>query len=375
MKKIIEFLGDVILVPYEDGVISSNHRTHSHIWINNGLLSSLLGIDSLDKRAINMTRFTNVDGLLSDPTSLDTSIRDTIVFDDLDDAVIFLKLHWIVKGDESEYMEFLNKKNSIIDKRHMGTFHQQLGEELIVKHRLNPESWWYQQKFNLDTGLIKNNLYKHIQENFIEDYFNSLQLKGKVVLDFGCGSGMAARKFLNLGASKVIGIDPDFGHLKKASELSSAEFFPIHIDLNSSDYVDVFEDLQFDMVWMSDVFHFYFYSPDSSTPKVAPKDLLKRMCERMKTGDKCIIMQPHGVFWLSPWLGDDNKPFTVISEYSNRIYSVVPSLSEMTNAISGSGFVINNIYEPKPEKCDEKLKESRFASEFPLWWVFECEKK
>jgi hypothetical protein len=174
MKKIIEFLGDVILVPYEDGVISSNHRTHSHIWINNGLLSSLLGIDSLDKRAINMTRFTNVDGLLSDPTSLDTSIRDTIVFDDLDDAVIFLKLHWIVKGDESEYMEFLNKKNSIIDKRHMGTFHQQLGEELIVKHRLNPESWWYQQKFNLDTGLIKNNLYKHIQENFIEDYFNCL---------------------------------------------------------------------------------------------------------------------------------------------------------------------------------------------------------
>ena len=350
-------MGDVILVPHRDGVISSNHRTHTHIWINNGLLSSLLGIESSDKRAINMTRFTNVDGLLSDPTSLNTLSRDAVVFDDIDEAIKFLKLHWIVKGDKSEYLEFLNKKSSILDKRHMGTFHQQLGEELIVKQRLDPESWWYQQKFNLDTGHIKNNLYRHIQENFIEGYFKNLQLDGKVILDFGCGSGMAARKFLNLGATKVIGIDPDIGHLNKASELSPEEFVPVHIDLNSSDYLDVFENLKFDMVWMSDVFHFYFYSPDASPSKVAPKDLLKRMCKRMEVGDKCIIMQPHGVFWLAPWLGDDDIPFTLISEYSNRIYSVVPSLSEMTNAISGSGFVINNIYEPKPEKCDEELKE------------------
>jgi 2-polyprenyl-3-methyl-5-hydroxy-6-metoxy-1,4-benzoquinol methylase len=375
VKKIVEFVSDVVLIPHNGGVISSNHRVRRHIWINNGLLSSLLGIDSPDKKAINMTRFTNIDGLLSDPTGLDSSSEDIVVFEHIDEAIKFLQLHWIVKSEESKYLEFLNKKSNILDNKHMGTFHQQLGEELIIKNRLDPESWWYQQKFNVDTGLVKDNLYKYIQENFIEDYFNGLKLNGKVVLDFGCGSGIVARKFLNLGASKVIGIDPDVEHLNKASELSPPEFVPIHIDLNSSNYLNIFDNLKFDIVWMSDVFHFYFYSPDANTPKVTAKDLLCKMCEKMESGNKCIIMQPHGVFWLAPWLGNENLPFTVISEYSNKLYSVVPSLSEMTKAISSSGFVINNIYEPKPDKHDGVSKESSFASEFPLWWVFECEKR
>ena len=178
VKKIVEFVSDVVLIPHNGGVISSNHRVRRHIWINNGLLSSLLGIDSPDKKAINMTRFTNIDGLLSDPTGLDSSSEDIVVFEHIDEAIKFLQLHWIVKSEESKYLEFLNKKSNILDNKHMGTFHQQLGEELIIKNRLDPESWWYQQKFNVDTGLVKDNLYKYIQENFIEDlkYFEEKNL-------------------------------------------------------------------------------------------------------------------------------------------------------------------------------------------------------
>ena len=56
VKKIVEFVSDVVLIPHNGGVISSNHRVRRHIWINNGLLSSLLGIDSPDKKAINMNK-------------------------------------------------------------------------------------------------------------------------------------------------------------------------------------------------------------------------------------------------------------------------------------------------------------------------------
>ena len=87
-------------------------------------------------------------------------------------------------------------------------------------------------------------------------------------------------------------------------------------------------------------------------------------------------MQSHGVFWLLPWLGDEKRPFTVITEYSKRLYSVVPGLQELCDVIYESGLVINRIFEPEVEEQGKKAnaRASSFANAFPQWWVFECVK-
>jgi ribosomal protein L11 methyltransferase len=49
-------------------------------------------------------------------------------------------------------------------------------------------------------------------------WLDSLDLKGKTVVDFGCGSGILSRAALKLGAEKVIGIDIDPQALQASKE-------------------------------------------------------------------------------------------------------------------------------------------------------------
>ena len=379
MSNNFKFISDVTMQSYNDGVIASNHRVYEHIWLNDKLLISLLSHVVVDKiQAINMTKFTNIDGLLSDPTCIDYSKNEVINFDDLNSAVNYLQEHWILHSEYKNYEQYLDKKTSILDKNHLGTFHQKLGFETIIKKRQSPEEWWYNQKFDSYTGEVKDTLYKYVQENFINNYLIGLDVQNRVVLDFGCGSGMASRKFINYGAKKVYGVDPDISHLEEAVKLSGESFIPFHIDINTKKYLETLSSIEdkIDFVWMADVFHFYFYSMDGNSPQVTAAELLMTVSKKLKVGGKCIIMMPHGVFWLAPWLGGDTElPFTVLTEYSNKLYSVVPTLSQLAGSISSAKMCITNIFELYPSGCDEKIKSINFANEFPLWWVFECEKK
>jgi len=368
---------DVVLIPYNCGVIASNYRAHSHIWLNSALLLYLLEekISVQSMSAANMSRFSNIDGLLADPTGIDYVQLKYITFFDKKEAIEYLKSNWIIES--SNYHEFINKKTSILDNKHLGTFHQNLGQALLLKEKLDPELWWYNQKFNNETGEVKDNLYKYIQEKFIKKYFKSLSIKEANILDFGCGTGMASREFIGLGANNVYGVDPDLNRLKEATELSPDRFTPIHIDIRGAVYLNDIVDINetFDLVWISDVFHFYFYPMDGGSPKVTGAELLEVISPKLRSGGKCVIMLPHGVFWLSPWLGSSHQPFTVITEYSRKLYSVVPTLSEITQSIAKAGLVMTNIFELYPEGHEKESTPTSFASEFPLWWVFECEKR
>jgi len=372
----VEISDDVIFTKFQNGMIASNIRVRKHIWIDFNFINFILtGNFTNPVLAKDMTCFSNIDGLLADPTNLirnENSIE--IKFTSKDDAVSFLKKSFLII-EENEYKNFLNKKKSILDKSHYGTFHQQLGVELRLNKRIDPDEWWYNQKFEKSSGLLKDNLYKFIQEEFLTHYFSGMELKNKIVIDFGCGSGMASKRFIERGA-RVIGVDPNKNLLKIAEEnCEKGKFEPFHLDLTLSDPYSSLKNLKSDLVWMADVFLFYFYSPNGKEPVYKPEKLLSDLTHGLSNAGKCIIMQPHGYFWLMPWMGSPDRPYTILSEYAERLYSVVPSLTELTKAIFSANLTIVKLEEPTPingENIDKRAY--NFSKNFPLWWVFETMK-
>lgn len=368
---------DVVFLIHNGGVLASNHRARRHVWMNINLFNELAGNScGGDLIAGDVTRFSNIDGLMSDPTCLEGAegIQNEC-FPSINQALDYLKFRFILIQDSDSYDDFFQNKRSLVDTKHFGTFHQQLGVELHLKHRQNPASWWYEQKFDYTTGGVKDNLYKHVQEAFYDNYIDTLDLATKTVLDFGCGNGVTSKRFVDAGAN-VIGVDPNEELLSEASRTIGDRFRPVLLELSNANPLGNIPDERVDLVWMSDVLLFYFYPQGNVSSRILPSTLLRQLTQNLAHGGKCVIMQPHGVFWLAPWLGDPERPYTVLTEYATRLYSGTPSLEELCEAIGGADLLISKVFEPKPESSTF-ISDDRsyyFARSFPLWWVFECKR-
>jgi SAM-dependent methyltransferase len=186
---------------------------------------------------------------------------------------------------------------------------------------------------------------------------------------------MASRRFVQAGA-RVIGVDPNERLLKEAEKTCQGNFLPVLMKLDEEDSLAGLPEQKVDLIWLADVFLFYFYPMDGGKPWLPPHSLLARLSKNLTPKGKLIISQTHGVFWLAPWLGDPEHPYTVINEYTHKVYSVVPGLEEISQAISRAGLAIIDITEvnPDPSGLKADLKAYHFATNFPLWWAFTCQK-
>lgn len=367
---------DVSFSVVPGGILASNQRAREHVLLDHPLFDVLAGRDTggTELCAWDRTRFSNRDGLLADPTCLRTDeLGDPRRFASPEEACDFLAEHFILVRDAAAYDAYFAAKSSLIDRKHLGTFHQRLGAELHLRERTDPNLWWYEQKFDSATGAVRDNLYKFVQQAFLDEYIPGLDLKGRSVLDFGCGAGMASRMFAEQGA-RVTGVDPDPDQLERAVRNVGEGFTPVQIDLSSPQPLAAIPADRFDFVWLADVLLFYFYPQDAGEPLIPPADLLRQLAERLVVGGRLAIMIPHGVFWLAPWLGDAERPYTVLSEYAERVYSVVPSLSELAGAIERAGLCIGRVREPRPSEAGRSVdvRAFHFADNFPVWWLFEC---
>jgi len=369
---------DVSFEITQDGVLASNHRARQHVLLNLPLFDLLAGAepDSNDLCAWDRSTISNLDGLLADPTCLMRgAIGDPSRFVGITDALEFLAERFILVRDLEAYRAYFAKRSSLIDRKHMGTFHQRVGAELLLRKKVDPDEWWYSQKFDPETGKVRDSLYRYVQKEFIDGYIGSLDLAGSAVLDFGCGSGLASQLFA-AGGAHVTGVDPDPTALATAEREVGADFQPVQLDFSAPDPLSKLPLGPFDFIWLSDVLLFYFYPQDAGQPVVAPAELLEQLANRLADGGRLVIMNPHAVFWLAPWLGDDEFPYTVITEYAGRVYSVTPSLEELSRALEKAGLCICRIYEPRPGEAGRSAdsKAYHFAKRFPVWWVFECAK-
>jgi SAM-dependent methyltransferase len=316
------------------------------------------------------------DGLLGDPTGLDRSatLAGVEPVSAEEGLVLARRLHLVV-DDLDAYREYLSgRRLNVIDRQHRGNLHQSVGEYVLLRlKRESVDDWWVDQKFTEDRREPRAGLYRDVQWAFATAYYADAGLEGEHILDFGCGPGLFARLFARAGAM-VVGVDTNIRHLETARQLADAdgvgdrcEFRELTLPV--ADGLAPFAERQFDRIFLSDVLMFYFRSYDVAA-QLDPVDLLTRLEAQLAPGGRIEILEPNGVFWQQLWLGDPQRPFTVLTEYTNRSFGVTPTLEQMSRTAEAAGLAITRIREltATPDGGD---RARGFAAEFPPWWFFE----
>ena len=322
---------------------------------------------SLIINALDITQFSLSGCMLDNPSGIKFDIETSLKPTSLGDFFNLLKSLDILVSDD-EYVKKIDKKLNLFDTDHTGTFHQELGSHMLSLKK-NPEMWWVDQKFNKDLLSLRDNQYRYVQEKFMESFFNE-DLSNQNLLDFGCGIGYYSSFFSHRNAN-VVGVDPSQKYIKIAKEKHSNDDkveYLVQSFENHSDF-DSLEKNKFDIIWLSDVFLYYFV-PYKETNLTA-EDLLTHLRKCLRPNGRIYIMDPHGCFHLQPYF-EGSQPFMLLNEYKNRKYRITPSLEELSKTVENSDLVIRKVREltyDQNEKIDNLKKP--LTSEFPFWWFFE----
>jgi len=327
-------------------------------------------------RVWTIARFSNADGLLADPSRFR---RDAATWGEPSlvsaaDLIARLTESSILVGDVAEYRRRFAAKQSLLDRNRFGNYHEQLGQHLMVVERRDPAAWWVAQKFTPDLSAIRaDNLYGAVQDAFLSRWLPSRIEPGSRVLDLGCGPGVIARKMAQLGAD-VLGLDPNAEYVRLATEHAEGSArFEVR-DLNRPGALDDLPSAAFDYVFMSDALLFYFVPYQRGKP-LDLQALVADIARLLKPGGRFLSLEPHPVFYLLPWLGAADRPFTVMTEYLNTAWRINPPLSTLAQPFLKSGFVITGLEElradPANTAVDDRAK--NFAAEFPVWLLLEMQ--
>lgn len=362
-----------------DRWVATNVFTRTHLGMDGRgvrLLDRLAAGEALGDEAVPVWfvwHFTNEVSLLADPTRL---VRDPAQWGEVKHlapaafARCCLDLCLLV-ADRDAYAARFDRKDSLLDKEHFGNFHQQLGQHLMLNLRKNPGDWWPRQKFTEDFGAIRPGPYRAVEEAYLDRYFPARMQPGWSVLDVGCGTGYFARKIATVGCH-VTGLDPnpDYVAIARDGAPTTARFEVA--PLGKPGALDMIASGSQDVVFMSDALLFYFVSPVGPVPEDI--DTLMREVHRvLKPGGRFVNVESHFQFWLQPWLGDEDRPFTVLTEHLSRTFAVTPPYSAYIQAINRSGFAVAWMDEmaPDPSLAETTRRGYHFAKEFPLWQIFE----
>lgn len=327
-------------------------------------------------RVWDIQRFSNEDGLLADPSRF---VRDPGLWPEAEEldaeaALARLRKHLMLVDDEDAYRARFAPKESLLDFEHVGNFHQQLGQHLLLVTRDKPGPWWLAQKFSDDLRSIRPGAYDFVQRAFLDRYLPERIERGADVLDLGCGIGFYANAMAALGAN-VLGVDPNPAYLETAAGAATAGARFEVMDVGRPGGLDALPDASFDLIFMTDALLFYFVPVD---PASAPDaDVLVADIRRLlRPGGAFVSLEPHPAFFQLPWLGDVDRPFTISTEYLNRRFSITGSLGETIAPFLRGGFALRRFEEiaAQPGYGVDDERGFRFASEFPLWQLMELTK-
>jgi len=151
--------------------------------------------------------------------------------------------------------------------------------------------------------------------NIINLFAAELPLDGKIILDFGCGTGNFAYVISKLTAAKIYGVEPSGGMREKALEKG--------IDARCGDHSMIpFEDGFFDFIYMTDVIH---HVPDMRLMFSQFRRVLKR------GGLVCILTESYRQLETRFWV----RYFPTTVAVEKRRY---PDISDITAAAQTAGF-------------------------------------
>jgi len=385
---VAELAPELVVLPAAGRWILYNVAARSSLGVETSGLELLGGIASFPEselvlrhgqdpfRVWEIAWFANEDGLMADPTPFRRTPAEWPDAEEVTGVALLerFRKHRLVIDDSDAYRRSLGPKTSVLDFEHLGNFHQRLGQHLMLMRRLSPESWWLTQKFTDDLTEVKGNLYGAVQAAFLKEYLPKKFGPGMRVIDLGCGPGYFTDLIARTGAD-TLGLDPNVAYLDVARHRSGGARFE-EADIGRPGALDRFPAGQADAVFMSDAMLFYFVpiSPRQSTDIRALFADIRRL---LKPGGLFISMEPHYLFWLLPWLGDPEHPFTILSEYRQKYFAVTTSLSNYIKSFVNNGFSIIGMeeLEPSPALKERDLRAWGFAREFPLWHVVEARKE
>ena len=387
----LKLLKDIIVLPESDGRwLVMNLFSRTCLSVDSASLEVLraaevLSDGDLKARFANQTfsiwdvnYFSSYDGLFADPTRY---IRDITKWPqaqkvDVNALISLYKKYFLLIDDEANYYARFAPKTSLLDKERFGNFHQQLGQELMLERRENSSKWWLYQKFTEDLKEVRNeSLYKAIQVDYLRSYFKRKFSENDVIVDIGCGTGFYSNIMAKIGAS-VLGVDPSEDNIKVAFDnaVNGVRFEVLPVGQKGA--LDKIPDDYADHVYMSDVLLFYFVPVDPSQ-KAVLSILLNDIYRILKPDGNLIVVEPHYLFWLLPWLGEVNHPFTVVTEYACKTFGVTATISQFIQACAKGGFAVTWMEELLPSPTFEKTdpRAFHFARQFPLWQLFELKPK
>jgi SAM-dependent methyltransferase len=386
MNKKLRMPGDVVIFPEADGRwVAMNVFARMSLGLDSAALAILRAAEELNDeeleakfsgqifRVWEIECFSNHNGLTADPTRYTRDIRNWPTAEELNASELIrcCRKHCLILENETDYRARFADKRSLLDGERLGNFHQQLGQELLLGRRESPSTWWVRQKFTEDMRQVRNNLYKAVQEYNLKRYFKRKLSRGDSVVDLGCGIGVYSNLISTTGAS-VLGIDPNKDYIRLAREHAEKGVRCEVSNISEVGALDWIPSQSADFVFMSDALLFYFV-PASPDQTADIEQLFRDVRRILKPGGTFISVEPHYWFWLLPWLGDVDRPFTLLTEYAHRSFRVTPTLSQLIQAYARGGFKVIWMEEFMPDPTFEATdaRAYNFAAEFPLWQLYE----
>lgn len=179
--------------------------------------------------------------------------------------------------------------------------------------------------------------------------------KGKLILDLGCGVGFDAEHFARNGA-KVVAVDFSEKMLDIAKK--RCEGLDVEFQLNEIDNIESKE--RFDMALMAFTI---MYKKDF-------QETLKRIHEMLKPGASVFIVISHPIRKMIKYT---KNYFTTGKHYEQHgdmeYFNYFRTMEEYVNSITSTGFIIDQIKEPKP------ITENSEENYFPHFLIFKLKRK
>lgn len=278
----------------------------------------------------------------------------------------------VLVASRDSAMSPIRPLNSLLDRESLGTFHQRVGQHLLVDRRMR-EPWraWQNQKFSTDGSSLLDTPYRHLQEPFFDSCFSAEQVKDLHILDFGCGNAYYTSKLAERGA-RVVGIDssPELLAIGRANHGRRAG---LELILTTS-FEDVIERLSgwddghFDLVYLQDTL-LLLLQPETGVPSPLLPKLFAGFRRLLRPGGRLCAMEPNPVFWLASRYGDPSNPYAVVTEYRHPVFNVAPTLDRLLTFTAAAGFALRDLRHPAPIAPDDPGA-SGYAFEFPIWDFF-----
>ncbi len=205
------------------------------------------------------------------------------------------------------------------------------------------------------------------------------ELNGKRVLDLGCGFGHNCMDFIQRGAAEVVGVDIS----EKMLEVARAESSHPDITYLNMSMTEISQlDGKFDLIYSSLAFH---YIEDLS-------DLMRDISALLNKGGTLLFSQEHPIYTASEngqgcYILDEqgNKSGYRFSHYlvsgrredewfiKGRVY-YHRRFSDVANAISDSGLVIQRVCEPVPDEIMVAKRPRSDTLHKPLFLIIKAHK-